>query len=62
MTGSNLTNEKIAETLEFPRLFGRADMVGLTMVGLTGFEPATPCEFAISSPEFEEPSIFQPTV
>jgi hypothetical protein len=27
MAGSNLTNEKIAETLEFPRFFGRADRI-----------------------------------
>ncbi|MGK0716405.1 hypothetical protein ACR5KS_10165 [Leucobacter sp. W1153] len=27
MTGSNLINEKIAETLEFPRFFGRADRI-----------------------------------
>lgn len=27
MTGSNLTNEKIAETLEFPRFFGRDDRI-----------------------------------
>ena len=27
MTGSNLTNEKIAETLEFPRFSGRADRI-----------------------------------
>ena len=27
MTGSNLTYEKIAETVEFPRFFGRADRI-----------------------------------
>ena len=31
MTGSNFTNTKAAETPEFPRLFGRADTVGLTV-------------------------------
>ena len=27
MTGTNLTYEKIAETVEFPRFFGRADRI-----------------------------------